>query len=484
MGEMSLVPPTGLNDRISPEYLAIQKQYHEDRPEYGTLSSSNVDLVQRFINDLCVTSILDYGCGKGKLKEALGDIVREYDPAIPGKDGEPEPADLVVCMDVLEHIEPERLDSVLEHIRCKGKWIFLVVATRPAIKDLPDGRNAHILLRDSDWWRGKLSQTFEIDEWGDDPGMGFFALLRPFVLIGEINGVGVLDYSERLAHVRENIKVTKRRIRPEKLVVWCSETQPMFGLQLGFNDKGVQKWGIPIPHNRVAIVMCYGPSLADTWPMALDEKKFIKNADIVSVSGAHDYLLERKIVPKYHIECDPRKHKGDMMKRRHANVHYLMASVCHPEVVKKVKGRNLSLWHMNEGDPSLAILDLEPNSLLVPGGGSVGLRAIALLYVMGYRRFVIHGMDCSYRDGESHAGAHTGKKVNVVEVRCTDGRKFNTAPVLITYKRYFDEIRRSFVGDADKDPSKIEVLLRGDGLLQHWLKVMGGASNFTTEEAA
>ena len=159
-----------------------------------------------------------------------------------------------------------------------------------------------------------------------------------------------------------------------------------------------------------------------------------------------------------------------------------MASCCHPEVMKKVNGPNLKIWHMNEGDQSLQILELEPNEILVPGGGSVGLRSIPLLYVMGYRRFIIHGMDCSYRDGQTHAGVHTGKKTDKVEVRCTDQRKFITAPVLITYKRYFDEMRRDHVGNADRDPTKIEIILRGDGLLQHWLRVSGGAN--TESEAA
>jgi hypothetical protein len=167
-----------------------------------------------------------------------------------------------------------------------------------------------------------------------------------------------------------------------------------------------------------------------------------------------------------------------MMRKLHRKVEYYMASVVHPDLLKKLKGYKVTLWHMNEGDPSLQILDLEPNSLLVPGGGSVGLRSLALLYIMGYRRFLVHGMDCSYRDEQTHAGKHTGKETQKVEVRCTDGRKFITAPVLITYKRYFDEIRRSFVGDADKDPSKIEIILRGDGLLQHWLRVSGGAEGY------
>lgn len=478
----ALLPPTGLNDRISEGYLATQRAYHEERELYGTMGHRYAEDVKRLVEQSGARSVLDYGCGKGTLRASLGEIVSEYDPAIPGKDGEPKHADIVVCTDVLEHIEPDKLDSVLEHIRCLGQAVYFVIATRPAEKDLPDGRNAHLIVQSADWWKRTLESRFDIKEWHANE-LGVTCVAQPYMLIGEIEGKGVLDYSERLKHIRQNIKATNKRIKPGKFLYWTGKDMPMFGVRLG-EENGIPKWGIPLPHNRVAVVMCYGPSLQDTWEMAIEEKRFIENADIVSVSGAHDFLIEKGLIPKYHIECDPRRHKGDMISSRHPKVEYLMASVCHPKVVKKVKGKNLTIWHMNEGDPSLQILELEPNSILVPGGGSVGLRSIALLYILGYRRFIIHGMDCSYRDGSTHAGKHTGKKVDTVEVRCTDGRKFTTAPVLITYKRYFDELRRAHVGDADKDPTKIEIILRGDGLLQHWLKVAGGAEGFATQEAA
>jgi hypothetical protein len=488
MGEMSLIPPTGLEHRISPEYQAQQRELHEREPAYGTTSQLYIDQVMQLIGENNVASVLDYGCGKGALKHFLGNMVREYDPGIPGKDGEPEPADMVVCGDVLEHIEPDKLDSVLEHIRCLGKCHLFVVHTTPAQKVLSDGRNAHLIVQPESWWRKKLSVNFDIVTW-DSSEKRLCCFAKPYVLIGEINGVGVWEYDKRMENIRANMKITQKRVKPEKFVPWSMPVDahpPMFGCRLGFDEAGNTKWAVPKPHNRVAIVMCYGPSLTETLEMSVAEKLAMESegtkVDVVSVSGAHDYLIKNGVVPRYHVECDPRPHKGDMIARRHPKVEYLMASCCHPDVVKKVNGKNLSLWHMNEGDPSLQILDYEPHTILIPGGGSVGLRSLALLYVMGYRRFIIHGMDCSYKDDASHAGAHTGKKIPPVAVRCSDGREFQTAPVLITYKRYFNDIRINHVGDADKDPTKIEVILRGDGLLQHWLKVSGGANSYETPE--
>ena len=108
-------------------------------------------------------SILDYGCGKGTLKKALGWEISEYDPCIPGKDTPPEPHDCVVCTDVLEHIEPEHLDAVLSDLkRLMRRSGFLVIATRPAKKTLPDGRNAHLIVKPPEWWRHKLEEVFTV----------------------------------------------------------------------------------------------------------------------------------------------------------------------------------------------------------------------------------------------------------------------------------------------------------------------------------
>lgn len=115
------------------------------------------------------TTILDYGSGEGRLRkeieEALpGTRVQEYDPGVKGKGGLPKPCDLVVSTDVLEHIESDKIDSVLDHLfRIAGKNIYLVIATRPANAKLPDGRNAHLIVRPSAWWLDKINR---FDDWG------------------------------------------------------------------------------------------------------------------------------------------------------------------------------------------------------------------------------------------------------------------------------------------------------------------------------
>lgn len=105
-------------------------------------------------------AVLDYGCGQGSLKKSLHPHrVQEYDPGIAGKDILPKPADLVVCTDVLEHVEPKTLMRVLDHIfKLTGYVAYIVVATRPANLILPSGRNAHLIIQDADWWISALKR--------------------------------------------------------------------------------------------------------------------------------------------------------------------------------------------------------------------------------------------------------------------------------------------------------------------------------------
>lgn len=144
---------------ISKGYVEEQKILHARPNGYGGKGDKWAGGVANLITDLRATSVLDYGCGQGALIKALRPIVSgavrldEYDPAIPGKDGPPEFADLVVCTDVLEHIEPDKLPSVLAHLQLLARTaVFVVIATRPSNKTLSDGRNAHLIIEPDGWW--------------------------------------------------------------------------------------------------------------------------------------------------------------------------------------------------------------------------------------------------------------------------------------------------------------------------------------------
>jgi len=149
---------------ITDEYRDLNTELHERREDYGTSGVKWAGQIKEMYGTLKAKSILDYGCGKQTLGKALPHlIVKGYDPAIPDLSDAPEPADLVTCTDVLEHIEPDCLDAVLDDLRrCAVKGIFLTVATRPAVKMLADGRNAHLIQQPAKWWLPKIMDRWDL----------------------------------------------------------------------------------------------------------------------------------------------------------------------------------------------------------------------------------------------------------------------------------------------------------------------------------
>jgi len=149
---------------ISEEYRQLNIQLHESNSEYGSYGYKYADIVRQLKEKSNVNTVLDYGCGKGTLAKNLPFEISEYDPAIPGKDKEPISSDMVVCTDVLEHIEPDYLDTVIGDLaRCTLMVCFLVINTRPSSKTLADGRNAHLIQHEKCWWYWKLKQHFDLE---------------------------------------------------------------------------------------------------------------------------------------------------------------------------------------------------------------------------------------------------------------------------------------------------------------------------------
>ena len=169
--------------RITPAYLEQNKALHAGG-NYGLGGFRWAEDICEFMAANPVASVLDYGCGQGTFKKAFrgANYIAEYDPAIPGKDGEPEPADLVVCLDVLEHIEPECLDAVLAHIRALTlKAAVFAIHLSRAAKSLPDGRNAHLIIESQEWWLARIGERFTVkasDIAADRIGMRIVAVPR------------------------------------------------------------------------------------------------------------------------------------------------------------------------------------------------------------------------------------------------------------------------------------------------------------------
>jgi SAM-dependent methyltransferase len=146
---------------ISDSYKKILVDIHESSPFGKRRKMPRYS--EKYIRLLKPKSILDFGCGKGKLLDTLTEMfpdieVTGYDPGNKKYDISLDNifVDLLMSSDVLEHIEPEHLDKTLEYLSTKSKYIYHLIALSPAKLILPDGRNAHLIQESPDWWRSKF----------------------------------------------------------------------------------------------------------------------------------------------------------------------------------------------------------------------------------------------------------------------------------------------------------------------------------------
>lgn len=174
---------------ITEAYREMQRKLHEN-PQYGVASLAYAPIVAEVIGRLRTgelldaVELLDYGAGKGHLGEALKQHIQtplevhHYDPAVMVWSKPPEPCSLVACIDVLEHIEPDLLDNVLDDLkRVTLQYGVFTVHTQPAMKVLPDGRNAHLIQQPPQWWLPKLTERFELVVFNRLPD-GFWVLVE------------------------------------------------------------------------------------------------------------------------------------------------------------------------------------------------------------------------------------------------------------------------------------------------------------------
>lgn len=202
---------------------------------------------------------------------------------------------------------------------------------------------------------------------------------------------------------------------------------------------------MPLRSDVISIVG-YGPTLQDTWQEVTHP--------CMTVSGAHDFLQDKGVVPDWHAECDGRDHKTRFLEHPNAYTTYLMATICNPGMWEQLRGCKVRTWHNANGKHVVDwIGENDPGGILVAGGSVIGLTAIHLAGLLGFRRFKLFGMDGNYRGETRHAGPHNGPPQKVME---RDGWK--TTPQMSNACDEFGWLKR--------DHPEIEFTIYGDSLLK------------------
>lgn len=218
---------------------------------------------------------------------------------------------------------------------------------------------------------------------------------------------------------------------------------------------------VEIPeHEGVALIVGGAPSLQDELKNLRTHK--IKGGVIFALNGTHDWLIERGIIPDFHVLLDARQENVQFVRKPHKDVTYLVAAQCHPDIFKALQGYNVTIWtacfETPEQEKEFCAKFNKP-ICMVGGGATVGLKTLNLAYLWGFRNIRLYGMDSSYQGAENHAyRQELNDKESRMDIHAA-GRDFVCAPWMAKQATEFQRQYRQLIGLG----CKVKVL--GDGLI-------------------
>lgn len=149
------------------------------------------------------------------------------------------------------------------------------------------------------------------------------------------------------------------------------------------------------PHGGVAVLVGSGPSAADDAPhiRALAEA----GAIVFGLNGAVKWLFDAGVAPHFGVMLDMREGNRRFVEGTPPRFGWIMASHCHPSVVAAASA--VALFHHDAPDYRA---HLPPGALAIGGGPTVGISAMYLACILGFRRLELFGYDSSFREGQTH----------------------------------------------------------------------------------
>lgn len=221
-------------------------------------------------------------------------------------------------------------------------------------------------------------------------------------------------------------------------------------------------------HKGTALIVGGGPSLKDSLVKLRFHQQ--RGGEIYALNGTHDWLIERGIVPDYHVLLDSRPDNVCFVQKPHKAVKYLVSAQCHPSMFEALKGFDVTLWVSDADGVQELVKDREDKPIVLVGGGAtVGMKTMYMVHILGYRKMHFFGFDSSYRDEENHAYP---QPLNAQESRMeisAGGKVFTCAPWMAKQAMEFQKQARKLLELGCR------LTVHGDGLIPHIMEIWNAA---------
>lgn len=193
------------------------------------------------------------------------------------------------------------------------------------------------------------------------------------------------------------------------------------------------RWVKAAEDSRTAVIVGGGPSLAEH--LFYIKGMQMAGAKVFATGNTWKYLQANGITAEAHVLLDARPENIDFVPSESCEKYY--ASQCDPALLDAAAA-DLVCWHA--AMTSYHNLIAKHSDVLSVGGGTtVGLKAMALAYILGHRHLRLFGFDSSYADTHHAYPQALNDNERTLEVRIA-GETFRCAPWMITQAEDFKEI--------------------------------------------
>lgn len=210
-------------------------------------------------------------------------------------------------------------------------------------------------------------------------------------------------------------------------------------------------WQAPL--DVPALLIGGGPSLLESvQTIKLGQSHGI----LFALNGAARFLNEHGILPHYQVMLDAREKNVGLIGEA---IVYLVSSQCHPSVFDALEGKHVRVFHLGSAQGMV-----EPEAV-IGGCHTVGLTAMNLAHVMGYRELHLFGYDSSASDSmHAYPQETTSKESSFFDVEIEDRNgvivTYTTNAVMAKQAEMFPEVAKVLTDDGST------IRVHGRGLLQ------------------
>jgi hypothetical protein len=194
-------------------------------------------------------------------------------------------------------------------------------------------------------------------------------------------------------------------------------------------------------NDRHCVIVGGGPSLKET--IGEVKWRFGIGQDIWALNNAGLFLANNNLLIDTQVILDARPENASFVVDANR---YLISSQCDPAVFKASPKARTVVWHPHTEIVNEVVKDVKDKPVhLIGGGTTVGMLAISMAYIMGYRKIHLYGFDSCYRGDTHHAYDQSMNDAEkIIDVVWND-RKYKCAPWMAGQATEFVNLYRFFV---------------------------------------